>query len=100
MTPFPLPRLVTVFSSLALTAGLFAQTPPAPQPPAPPRLALPAASPAGSIKQRVGLTDIEITYNRPSLKGREMLGKIEPPGFPIAPRGGDGVFEMGSQSCR
>lgn len=42
----------------------------------------PAASPLAKIQQRVGITDIEIEYSRPSLKGRtpfvdvEKFGKI------------------------
>jgi hypothetical protein len=41
---------------------------------------VPAASPVGTLKQRVGLTDIEIVYSRPGLKGRVMIGKVEPYG--------------------
>lgn len=37
-----------------------------------------AASPACTLKQRVGLTDIEIDYSRPSAKGREIFGGIVP----------------------
>jgi hypothetical protein len=40
----------------------------------------PAASPASTLKQRVGLTDIEVVYSRPSLKGRVMIGGIDPYG--------------------
>ncbi len=40
------------------------------------QLKVPAASPASSIKQTVGLTDIEITYNRPSMKGRAIFGGL------------------------
>lgn len=87
LNPF-LRRTLAAISSLGFAAGLFAQAPattpatPAPsaRPPAPPRLAVPAASPAGSLKQRVGLTDIEITYSRPGLKGRVMIGQVEPYG--------------------
>jgi hypothetical protein len=45
-----------------------------------PRIDFPAASPAAVIKQRVGLTDIEVDYSRPSLKGRVMIGGIDPYG--------------------
>ncbi len=38
-----------------------------------PKVDFPAASPACTIKQRVGLTDIEISYSRPSMKGREIF---------------------------
>jgi hypothetical protein len=34
----------------------------------------PAASPAGSFKQMVGLTEVEVEYNRPSAKGRQIFG--------------------------
>lgn len=39
------------------------------------QLETPALSPAAIIKQTVGLTDIEITYARPSVKGRAIFGK-------------------------
>jgi len=37
----------------------------------------PAASPAATIRQRIGLTDFEITYSRPGVKGREIFGRLE-----------------------
>ena len=40
----------------------------------------PAASPACTLKQRVGLTDIEIVYSRPGVKGRTIFGGIVPYG--------------------
>jgi hypothetical protein len=40
----------------------------------------PAPSPASTLKQRVGLTDIEITYSRPGVKGRKIFGGLEPYG--------------------
>ena len=43
-----------------------------------PKLEFPAPSPACTIKQRVGLTDIEIVYSRPSAKGREIFGNVVP----------------------
>jgi Protein of unknown function (DUF2911) len=48
-------------------------------PPAP-RIDLPQASPTADLKQRVGVTDIEIVYSRPSAKGRVMLGGLNPYG--------------------
>ena len=39
---------------------------------------LPAASPAATIVQRVGLTDVEIKYSRPSVKGRAIFGDLVP----------------------
>jgi hypothetical protein len=62
-------------SSFALIAGLvfantlFAQTP---------NIEFPAASPACTLKQRVGVTDIEIIYSRPSAKDRQVFGGIVP----------------------
>jgi len=38
----------------------------------------PQASPAATLKQRVGLTDIEIAYSRPSAKGRKIMGGLVP----------------------
>jgi Protein of unknown function (DUF2911) len=40
----------------------------------------PAASPACTLKQRVGLTDIEIVYSRPGVKNRTIFGGIVPYG--------------------
>lgn len=40
----------------------------------------PAPSPACTLKQRVGLTDIEIVYSRPGMKGREIFGTLIPYG--------------------
>ncbi len=42
------------------------------------KLEFPAASPAGSVSQRVGLTDIKIDYNRPGAKGRVIFGGLVP----------------------
>jgi hypothetical protein len=60
------------FAALALSSP--AQTPPAP------KLEFPAASPAASITQRVGITDIEINYSRPSMRGRTVFGGLVPYG--------------------
>lgn len=40
----------------------------------------PAASPAATLKQKVGVTDVEVTYSRPSLRGRKMFGAMIPYG--------------------
>jgi hypothetical protein len=45
---------------------------------APAQVEFPAASPAATLKQRVGLTDFEITYSRPSVRGREIFGGLVP----------------------
>ncbi|MGD0349150.1 MAG: DUF2911 domain-containing protein [Verrucomicrobiota bacterium] len=63
--------LVVAVSGLALGSGLEAQTP---------RINFPAASPACTLKQRVGLTDIEIVYSRPGVKNRTIYGGIVPYG--------------------
>jgi hypothetical protein len=54
------------FSTLMCVCGLdlFAQTP---------KVEFPAPSPACTLKQRVGVTDVEIDYSRPSMKGREIF---------------------------
>jgi hypothetical protein len=66
--------LVAVIAGSVLATGLFAQAPAAKP------LEFPAASPAATIKQRVGLTDIEINYARPSMRGRAIFGALEPYG--------------------
>lgn len=38
----------------------------------------PAPSPAAKIEQTVGLTDISVTYSRPSMKGRQVFGNLVP----------------------
>lgn len=45
-----------------------------------PKVDFPSPSPLGSLKQRVGLTDIEISYSRPSAKGRPIFGGLVPYG--------------------
>ena len=61
---------------LSLTAGL-ALLAVAPQV-AHAQITTPAASPKSTVQQRVGLTDITITYSRPSLKGRAAFGNATP----------------------
>ena len=58
-------------SGLVAPAWLSAQTP---------AVQFPAASPAGTLKQRVGLTDIEVVYSRPGAKGRPVFGGLRPYG--------------------
>lgn len=60
-----------IVSGLVLISHAHAQTP---------GIAFPAASPACTLKQRVGLTDITVVYSRPSVKGREIFGGIVPYG--------------------
>jgi len=73
ITP-PLRTGLILASGLAFAASLFAQAP------QPPKIVFPAPSPAATLKQRVGLTDIEINYSRPGLKGRVVVGNIDPYG--------------------
>lgn len=62
-------RSVAILGGLCLTAGLYAQAP---------KINFPAASPAATVTQRVGLTDIQINYNRPGAKGRQVFGSLVP----------------------
>jgi hypothetical protein len=62
---------VVCVSGLVFPSGLFAQAP---------KVDFPAASPACTLKQRVGLTDFEIVYSRPGVKGRTIFGGIVPYG--------------------
>jgi hypothetical protein len=39
---------------------------------------LPAPSPTQTIKQDFGMSSVELTYSRPSLKGRKIFGDLEP----------------------
>ncbi|HSY19680.1 MAG TPA: DUF2911 domain-containing protein [Candidatus Acidoferrales bacterium] len=55
--------------ALGFAATTFAQAP---------KLEFPSPSPACTIKQRVGLTDIEIVYSRPGMKGRQIFGALVP----------------------
>ncbi|HEY9777573.1 MAG TPA: DUF2911 domain-containing protein [Planktothrix sp.] len=43
-----------------------------------PKVEFPAPSPSCTEKQRVGLTDIEVDYSRPSVKGRQIFGGLVP----------------------
>lgn len=58
---------------LSLVSSLSAQTPA----PAAPKVTFPAPSPTATLKQHIGLTDIEVVYSRPSMKGRSIFGGIE-----------------------
>ena len=69
MIPRSFRPVLSVVAGLAFTAGLFAQAPAL-------KIDFPAASPAASFKQRVGLTDIEVEYSRPSVKGRKVFGDM------------------------
>ncbi len=41
---------------------------------------VPATNPPAVVKERVAATDIEITYHRPSVKGRTIFGALVPYG--------------------
>ncbi|HVU24757.1 MAG TPA: DUF2911 domain-containing protein [Opitutus sp.] len=43
-----------------------------------PSIAFPAPSPAATVTQRVGVTDIEVNYSRPSMRGRQIFGGLVP----------------------
>jgi Protein of unknown function (DUF2911) len=60
-----------IISGLVCAAGSFAQTN---------KVEFPAPSPACTLKQRVGLTDFEIVYSRPGVKGRSIFGGLVPYG--------------------
>jgi hypothetical protein len=70
-------KLLRFFFTLA--GGLMLATT-LPAQPAKPTVDFPAASPACTIKQRVGLTDIEVVYSRPGIKNREIFGGLIPYG--------------------
>jgi Protein of unknown function (DUF2911) len=64
-------KLKFFLSSIICLCGLalLAQTP---------QIQFPAPSPACTLQQRVGLTDIEIVYSRPGMKGRQIFGGVVP----------------------
>jgi hypothetical protein len=63
--------LLSIGCGLMVNTGALAQTA---------KVEFPAASPACTLKQRVGLTDIEVDYSRPGVKGREIFGGLVPYG--------------------
>jgi hypothetical protein len=54
-----------------LAVGALAQTP---------AVEFPSPSPACTLKQRIGVTDIEVDYSRPGVKGRPIFGGLVPYG--------------------
>lgn len=62
---------VLAASSLLLASPTFAQN-------NGPAIEFPQPSPAATLKQRVGLTDIEVHYSRPSMRGRQIFGGLVP----------------------
>ncbi|MGA3285697.1 MAG: DUF2911 domain-containing protein [Verrucomicrobiota bacterium] len=65
----------TLLFALAFAGGLVFASRLSAQTPA---VNFPAASPACTLKQRVGLTDIEVVYSRPGVKNRTIFGGIVP----------------------
>lgn len=73
MIPRMLRPALSLIAGSVLATGLFAQTPA-------PKIEFPDPSPAATVKQRVGLTDIEVNYSRPSMRGRKIFGGLQPYG--------------------
>jgi hypothetical protein len=67
------PRAVAV-ALVLLTAASLASARQQP----PPKVRLPQASPAATLSQTIGVTDLTITYHRPSVRGRTVWGDITP----------------------
>ncbi|GAA4373861.1 DUF2911 domain-containing protein [Hymenobacter koreensis] len=65
----------SLLAAPALAAALFFSAPAAQA-----QISTPAASPKSTVTQRVGLTDVTVTYSRPSLKGRTAMGTLMPIG--------------------
>jgi hypothetical protein len=73
-----IPAIIARPTALFLAAAALASVSPASaQTAEAPKVTFPAASPASTLKQRVGLTDIEVIYSRPSVKGRQIFGGLE-----------------------
>ncbi len=58
-----------IAAGLAFASGAFAQAQ---------QNIFPVPSPECTLKQRVGLTDVEIVYSRPGVKGRQIYGGLVP----------------------
>lgn len=71
-------KIFTSVSILLLSLSTFAQ------------LKTPSASPSISIKQEIGLTSVELSYSRPSVKDRAIFGAIVPYGE---------VWRTGANAC-
>jgi hypothetical protein len=65
------PRSLLLLAFACSLTSLPAETAPAP------KVDFPQPSPAAVVKQRVGLTDIEVVYSRPSVRGRKIFGGLE-----------------------
>ncbi|MGL4630651.1 MAG: DUF2911 domain-containing protein [Leadbetterella sp.] len=60
-------KKIILFAALAISTQLVGQT-----------LKTPAASPTQTVKQDFALSSIEVSYSRPSAKGRKIYGEIVP----------------------
>ena len=71
---------IAAITVAALAPTLSARVPQAPaqSPAQAPALEFPQASPASTLKQRIGVTDVEITYSRPAKKDRAIFGGLVP----------------------
>lgn len=66
-----IPLLLSIATALSINLSVMAETP---------KVEFPAASPACTLKQRLGLTDVEIVYSRPGVKDRQIFGGMVPYG--------------------
>ena len=41
------------------------------------QISIPAPSPASTVTQVVGLTEVTVSYSRPSMKGRKIFGELK-----------------------
>ncbi|MBI3884209.1 MAG: DUF2911 domain-containing protein [Opitutae bacterium] len=73
MTTRQVRPILCFLAGSVLATSLFAQAPA-------PKLAFPNTSQTASVKQQVGVTDIEVNYARPSVKGRTIFGGLVPYG--------------------
>ncbi len=64
-------RIFAGFAALGVAGVLFVVGPAAAQ-------ELPRLSPKASVSQRIGLTDVTLTYSRPGVKGRKIWGGLVP----------------------
>ena len=71
MTPSLFRTGLVALCSLCLGTAVFAQT-------AAPKIDFPQPSPEASVSQRVGLTDIQVSYHRTVAKGRVVFGALVP----------------------
>lgn len=61
-------KIVALLSFLAISYNIDAQ------------ITTPQPSPSSKIEQKVGLTDVSVTYSRPSMRGRTVFGNLVPYG--------------------